>query len=701
MKKHLFIMIVLLLNLAAIYAAPMFNVPIVVTQPNGQQLNCFVSGDEFNHRMHDKNGYTIVQDIKTAYYVYAELKDNRLVPTGLVFGKDTPSSRSKNISVPNHFFDNTRKNIDLSKAPTHGILSNIIVFLKFQGDSDISEPFSLFNGWLNDSTNTSLNGYYKDASYGALNVVSTAFPTPNNNQVVCFVDSHPREYYKPYSSINTIGYQDDNEGFQRLHACLNQALVFIENQVPADLNLDGDNDGVVDNVCFIAAGEAGDWADALWPHMWQLQTDSYIHGKKVLTYNFQLENFLYYSNVSVFCHEMFHSIGAPDLYHYNGDNYSAVGPWDLMENDNAQHMSAYMKYRYGNWISEVPAITQSGTYYLHPLKNNTNNAYKIYSPVAPNQYFIVEYRKQLGLYESNIPGNGLLVYRVNLDYLGKGNPEGLQGGLQNELILYRPYGSVGSSGIINQANLSLETGRTALGQNANAKPFLADDTYGGLEISQVGACGDSISFYVNISGTPSNYYPPRNLKAQVIPNYSILLTWDKPLNADSTVAYLVYRDDLTLALNTTVISDTFFVDTNVPLGENGPEHKYSVCAAYSDTTFSEASNIVTINVLHSTSIDDNTAVSPFVIKAIYPNPFVSNSTLELDVKNTHSLSVDVYNIKGQLVKNLRDNKLVNKGSLKLTWDGTDNNHKKLSSGVYFYRLKSDKQQMLKKVLLIK
>lgn len=63
MKK---IFMALMFTLAASASAmPLFNVPTTLVQPNGDTLHCFVSGDEYYHRLHDADGYTIVQNQQT------------------------------------------------------------------------------------------------------------------------------------------------------------------------------------------------------------------------------------------------------------------------------------------------------------------------------------------------------------------------------------------------------------------------------------------------------------------------------------------------------------------------------------------------------------------------------------------------------------------------------------------------------------
>src|SRR5690554_7447752 len=105
-----------------------------------------------------------------------------------------------------------------------------------------------------------------------------------------------------------------------------------------------------------------------------------INGKRVWDFTFQPE-----SQVDVFtlAHEMFHSLGAPDLYRYEEDNISPVWYWDIMEHGKG-HMLTYMKWKYSNgtWINSIPMITTSGTYTLNPISSSTNNCYKIPSPYS-------------------------------------------------------------------------------------------------------------------------------------------------------------------------------------------------------------------------------------------------------------------------------------------------------------------------------
>lgn len=57
------------------------NVPEILVQPDGVRIACFISGDEFYHRVHDSQGYTIIKDPATGFYVYAQGQGDDLAPS--------------------------------------------------------------------------------------------------------------------------------------------------------------------------------------------------------------------------------------------------------------------------------------------------------------------------------------------------------------------------------------------------------------------------------------------------------------------------------------------------------------------------------------------------------------------------------------------------------------------------------------------
>lgn len=85
----------------------------------------------------------------------------------------------------------------------------------------------------------------------------------------------------------------------------------------------------------------------------------------------------------------------------------------------------------------------------------------------------------------------------------------------------------------------------------------------------------------------------------------------------------------------------------------------------------------------------------------YPNPFNPSTTIQFKTANLHELpQIEIYNLKGQKVKILPVSKSQNH-SVSVIWNGTDDDDKPVSSGIYFYKLKIGNFEQMNKCLLIK
>ncbi|MBN1351000.1 M6 family metalloprotease domain-containing protein [candidate division KSB1 bacterium] len=488
------------------FGAYLRNVPQLLMQPDGTIIRCFASGDEFYSWLHDSAGFTITRNQQTKFYEFANLQNNILIPSGFIVGKHNPQkamiapginpSADEIIKIRNRalMVDSSLPQNRIL-APKTGTINNIVIFVRFSGENEFNDPISTYSALMNDSYSgaNSMYNYFREVSYNTLTVTSSFYPATSGTYVVSYQDSYSREYFMPIS-MDPQGYDGETERRDREHSLLKRAVEFVASQIASSLAIDNDGDGNVDNVCFIASGSPTGWSHILWPHKWELYSQNvYINGKKVSTYNFNLQNSIKTnSGVGVLCHEMFHSIGAPDLYHYSLDYQYPVGSWDIMEQSSnpPQHMGAYMKYRYGTWIPTIQIINTPGSYLLNPLTESSNNCYKILSPNSTSEYFIVEYRKKTGTFENSLPGQGLLVYRINSTEDGNGNANGPP----DEVYIYRPNGTLTSVGNISLAAFSSDVGRTDINDGTNPSSFLSDGSAGGLQISSISSCGNTISF---------------------------------------------------------------------------------------------------------------------------------------------------------------------------------------------------------------
>lgn len=92
--------------------------------------------------------------------------------------------------------------------------------------------------------------------------------------------------------------------------------------------------------------------------------------------------------------------------------------------------------------------------------------------------------------------------------------------------------------------------------------------------------------------------------------------------------------------------------------------------------------------------------TPVVSLSNYPNPFNPETTISFDLPEQSTVTLEVYNLKGQKVKTLlRDS--FDRGQHSVIWTGTDDNGNLVASGVYFAKVVTPKNRVVHKMLLMK
>ncbi len=115
--------------------------------------------------------------------------------------------------------------------------------------------------------------------------------------------------------------------------------------------------------------------------------------------------------------------------------------------------------------------------------------------------------------------------------------------------------------------------------------------------------------------------------------------------------------------------------------------------------------LIRVNSDGLTGIENIDSFSPenFLIMRNYPNPFNSATTIEYNLQKSSKVILKIYNTLGQEVRTLID-KFQSYGIKSVVWDGMDNSGKKVSSGVYVYRIQSEADDWpgkSKKLLILK
>jgi len=377
-------------------------------------------------------------------------------------------------------------------APTTGTINNLVVFIRFSDQPEFTQPFSYYDGLFN-SDSKSLKNFYLESSYNTLTVDSTFYPSPSDGAVVSYQDAYPTTYYLPYDETTNPGGYQGSEGIDRETDLVTNALNAINALIPGGLDLDTDSDGYIDHIAFEVYSTALNTLPAMFYSRatFDLSGGIVINGKQVGSYTWvtasQDDPESYIASTEI--HEMGHSFGYPDLRN-NGER-SPVGVWDVMSLALPAHSGAYMKNKFTGWIAAIPEITIFDTYTINDITQSTDNSYKIRIS-GSNEFLVLEYRKAAGQFESNLPGSGLCISRVN-------ESAGMWANLSGPpffMYYFRTDGTTLSDGVGDEFQcLNSESGRIQFNDFSNPACFLSDGSPCGISIDNIGsASGVSTTF---------------------------------------------------------------------------------------------------------------------------------------------------------------------------------------------------------------
>lgn len=163
-------------------------------------------------------------------------------------------------------------------------MANVVCFVKFadQAKEEWAHDFDYYGSMFNNTGDdaNSVRKYFHDMSYGNMDWESTIVTT-------VYTDSHIRNYFRRSSSTNPDGYNSLEMMLgTREQSLIKDMCAFLDEKLPDDIFLDGDDDGNIDNLVIIIAGECEIGSShLLWPANNICRTTSaYLKGKKVRNY---------------------------------------------------------------------------------------------------------------------------------------------------------------------------------------------------------------------------------------------------------------------------------------------------------------------------------------------------------------------------------------------------------------------------------
>lgn len=500
-------------------ATPFDGEVFTFTQPDGTPLQVRGWGNQHSAVFETLDGYTVVRDPESGYFRYAEVSEDgaRLQPGATTAGASPPvgmprglraqraaGERVRNTRGPGERLSRweerrlqRRQQIRSARASgiatapppqqTVGDFVGLCMLIEFPDvpgtiSRDEVDAFCNQSGYSGFGNNGSVFDYFFDVSNGNVNYTNIVVPW--------YTAAHDRSYYTDESIPQGV----------RARELIREGLTHLQQNGFDFSQLSADSQGYIyaTNV-YYAGTRVNNWAKGLWPHQWHLGTEMIV-GPGRRAFDYQVTDMTPELTLGTFCHENGHMVcDFPDLYDYDGDS-QGIGRYCLMcaggaDKRNPAHVGAYLKYKAG-WAGSVSPVQPGRTEQV----SASGDAFFVHSK-SQDEYFILENRTATGR-DASLPAEGLAIWHVDEE----GNNSHQQGtvGMHFECALEQADGRFDleqNRNIGDSLDLFSSATGSAFGDTTVPSSHWWDGSSSGLEITNVGAPGESISFTTAGDGT--------------------------------------------------------------------------------------------------------------------------------------------------------------------------------------------------------
>lgn len=414
--------------------------PFLVSQPDGTTIEVWAHGDEYFHYLTSRDGVLLFSE-DGVLFVAEVNRDASLKSSGVLAHE--PAQRGELESKlakaqPKALFAKAeermrKKQMEITfescAFPHIGSPKVLVVLVEFQDCSFVLEnPREVFDNFFNaetldpelaDSTLAlnycSVREYFREMSFGKY--------TPQFDVIgpILLPDNVSTNY--------GVGRND------RMKELTSDALPMIDKMVNLS-DYDQDGDGVIDAICFIAAGYNASQNSSLsntliWPKVSDLNlrvNDKLRTGLVCVVCELNGKIGKYPSphvvGIGLMCHEFSHMLGLPDLYSTSSRAQKlnqTYEYWDLMDAGNYSNNNLNPK-AYSPWEREVmgwmdiETLDKPSDIRLVPIGEPGGKAYRIFPEADnPTHYYVLENVQQRGIDEFAF-GHGMLIHDIKWEY---------------------------------------------------------------------------------------------------------------------------------------------------------------------------------------------------------------------------------------------------------------------------------------------
>ena len=425
-------------------ASKAVSTPFAHTQPDGTTLMVRLMGDEHLSWYQTMDG-VLLECVDKDFFVAKVEADGTLSSTGtLAHNLDSRSADEQTLCLSQDkelfFSDQTasakarRKAISGYPSSTYcphaGTIHIPVILMQYPDKPFVltnddfetyfhgtdRQPYSSETRFLGYS---SVHEYFKDASFGQFDVQF--------------------DVYGPYTTAQKHDYygNSSNSSGSRM---MTEAIKAADGDIDFS-QYDSNNDGYVDLTYIFYSGcgaNIGGDNSNIWPKCSYAQNISTQDSKKIrvigLSNELVVENYTQAdgtvvplrAGIGVFCHELSHGLGLPDLYHDFKDSskQNNCGPemWDLMDGGEnlfngmwPTHYAAWERDIMG-WM-DLDVLSEPQDVTVYPLNDSEGRgkAYRINNPEDTKEYYVVEniLADEWHSYLKARMGTGLIITHVN------------------------------------------------------------------------------------------------------------------------------------------------------------------------------------------------------------------------------------------------------------------------------------------------
>ena len=422
--KRFFSTLTLLLVFMAMMAAPAKRgVVRTITLSDGTEMKATLVGDEYGHYWKGADGKCYV--MSNGEYVLMNKEAQQQAKARRAKAQQNRAKRMK------------ANKANVQKAPLTGNKKGLIILVNFKDvtfQTSNADTKTLYTNVANTTGYSDENGF--------------------DGSVADYFNAQSRGVFKltfdvvgPVTVTNNMSYYGQNVGNADAHpgSMVIEAVNLAKSSISNWKQYDWDNDGYVDQVMVIYAGEgeaSGGADDTIWPHEYSLKyaqmydhdgsgpvnvgttsaplyVDTYaVANEGMVEQSFFGDSFTY-MGIGTICHEFSHCLGLMDMYDTQYSGNFGMDKWDLMDQGSYNNggftpanYSSYEKMEIG-WITPTE-LTNAKSVSAMKAWADDDECYKITNKANDKEFYLLENRQKKG-WDQYVPGSGLLILHVDYD----------------------------------------------------------------------------------------------------------------------------------------------------------------------------------------------------------------------------------------------------------------------------------------------